>query len=222
MASLKPLVALTALPDMDVELAVNRLARNLSLELLGDMGLVEGATKIGAAFGQGRLVSLIDLFGSGRLAMRFGTVVLSWLASGFLGFWLGLALSEGSSLPLASTGRLVESTAEALDLDLEIVDPSLKGLTISTPTRFHRRIMRSSGTCSCTNSRQGIAQLEVGALIKYCVALLRLYPDSITMTLPHLQSLSQLGSGECRGFLTHTYEPTLLHLQNTKRGKSTR
>jgi hypothetical protein len=66
MASLNPAVALTALANVDVELAMDRLAWDLHLELLSDMGCVEGAATIGAAFGQGRLVSLIDLFGSGR------------------------------------------------------------------------------------------------------------------------------------------------------------
>jgi len=126
MASLNAAMALAALADVDVELAVNGLTRNLHLELLGDVGFIEWTATIGAAFGQGCLVSLIDLFGSGRLAMRLGAVVSSWLASGFLGFWLGLALGEGSSLPLAGTGRLVELTAEALDLGLQVVNSSLK------------------------------------------------------------------------------------------------
>jgi hypothetical protein len=125
MASLNPTVALTALADMDVELTVNRLARNLHLELLSDMGFVEGAAAVGADVRQARLVNLVDLFGSKRLAMRLGAVVLSWLASRFLGVWLGLALSERSSLPLAGTGRLVELAAEALVLGLKVVDPSL-------------------------------------------------------------------------------------------------
>ena len=86
MVSLNSAVTLTALAYVNVELAVNGLARNLHLELLGDVRFIEWTATIGAAFGQGCLVGLIDLFGSGRLAMRLGAVVLSWLASGFLGF----------------------------------------------------------------------------------------------------------------------------------------
>jgi hypothetical protein len=74
MAPLNPAAALTALPDMDVELAVNRLARDLDLELLGDVGLVEGAAAIGAAARQRCLVNLVDLFGAGRLAVGLGAV----------------------------------------------------------------------------------------------------------------------------------------------------
>jgi hypothetical protein len=41
-------MALATPPDVDVELAVDGLARDLDLELLGDMGLVQGAAAVGA------------------------------------------------------------------------------------------------------------------------------------------------------------------------------
>jgi hypothetical protein len=41
MAPLHPTAALAALADVDVELPVNGLARDLDLELLGGVGLVE-------------------------------------------------------------------------------------------------------------------------------------------------------------------------------------
>src|SRR5437588_11680369 len=71
-AALNPAVALPALADVDVELPVDGLARDLDLELLSDVGFVEGAAAIGAGVGQGRLVNLVDLFGAGRLAMCLG------------------------------------------------------------------------------------------------------------------------------------------------------
>jgi hypothetical protein len=46
MASLHAALALTALTNVDVELAVNRLARNLHLELLGDVRFVEGSAAV--------------------------------------------------------------------------------------------------------------------------------------------------------------------------------
>jgi transposase len=52
---------------------------------------------------------------------------------------------------------------------LQIVDASLKRLAIGTPNRFHRRIIRSLGTYSCTDGKWRIPQLEVGALIKYAI-----------------------------------------------------
>jgi hypothetical protein len=52
MAPLNPAAALAALADVDVELPVDGLARDLDLELLGDVGLVERAAAIGAAVRQ--------------------------------------------------------------------------------------------------------------------------------------------------------------------------
>ena len=62
MAPLNPAVALAALADVDVELSVNGLARNLNLKLLGDVSFVEGAAAARADVGQGRLMDLVDLF----------------------------------------------------------------------------------------------------------------------------------------------------------------
>jgi hypothetical protein len=49
MASLNAAAALTAPADMDVELSVKRLARDLDLQLLRDVGFVEWAAAPGAA-----------------------------------------------------------------------------------------------------------------------------------------------------------------------------
>ena len=111
MTPLNPTVALTALPDMDVKLAVNGLARNLHLELLGDVGFVEGAAAVRAHVRQGRLVNLVDLFGGGWLAVGLGAIVLARLAAWLLGLGRGLALSEGGGLALAGAGCFVELTA---------------------------------------------------------------------------------------------------------------
>ena len=51
MASLNAALAMTALADVDVELPVDRLARDLDLVLLGDVGFVERATTVGADLG---------------------------------------------------------------------------------------------------------------------------------------------------------------------------
>ena len=122
---------------MDVELAVDGLARDLDLELLGDVGFVERAAAVGAGVGQGRLVDLVDLFGRRRLAMGLGAVVLAGLAAGLLGLAGGLALGEGGGLALAGAGRLVELAAEALVLGLQVVDASLKGLAAGTRDGLH-------------------------------------------------------------------------------------
>jgi hypothetical protein len=144
MASLDPAAAPAALADVDVELPVNGLAGDLDLVLLSDVGFVEGSAAVGAAVRQRCLVDLIDLPGAGRLAMGLGAVVWAGLAAGLLGLAGGLALGEGGGLALAGAGRRVELATEPLVLGLQVVDPSLKGLAVSTPDRFHAGIIRSS------------------------------------------------------------------------------
>src|SRR5262249_15503755 len=77
MAPWKATLALTARTDVDVEPAVNGLAGDLHLELLGDIGFVQRAAAVGAAVWQRRLMDLIDLVRGGRLAMGLGAVVLA-------------------------------------------------------------------------------------------------------------------------------------------------
>jgi hypothetical protein len=146
MTSLNAALALTASADVDVELSVDGLARDLDLELLGDVGLVQTAAATEAGVGQVRLVNLVDLFRAGRLAVGLGAVVFTGLASGLLGLVGRLSLGEGGGLALAGAGRLVELAAEALDLGLQVVQASLKGLAVGTPDRFHAGIIRSSQT----------------------------------------------------------------------------
>jgi hypothetical protein len=113
-----PLNAATAPADVDVELAVNGLARDLDLVLMSDVGLVEGSAAVGATLGQRRLVDLVDLFWRRRLAVRLGAVILAGLATRLLGLGRGFALGEGGGLTPAGAGGLVELTAEPLVLGL--------------------------------------------------------------------------------------------------------
>ena len=76
MASLNPAVTLTALADVDVELSVDGFAWDLNLELLGNVGLVQGTAAARASVGQGRLVDLVDLIGRWWLAVRLGALVV--------------------------------------------------------------------------------------------------------------------------------------------------
>jgi hypothetical protein len=125
MAPLDPAAASTALADVDVELAVNGLARDLNLELLGDVSLDERPAATGASAWQRRLVGFIDLVGLRWLAVGLRAVALAGLATWLLGLVGGLALGEGSGLALASAGRLVELAAKTLVLGLQVVDASL-------------------------------------------------------------------------------------------------
>jgi hypothetical protein len=118
MASLNPAVALTALPDVDVELPVNRFTRDLDLELLSDVGFVEWAAAVGAGFGQGRLVGLVDV--RGGLAMGLGAVGRAGLAARPLRFGPGRPVGEGGGLTLAVALRLLQLPGQAFDLGFEL------------------------------------------------------------------------------------------------------
>jgi hypothetical protein len=111
MASLNAALTLTALANVDVKLAVDGLARNLHLELLGDMGFVEGSAAVRADVGQRRLVNFVDLFGGRWLAVGLGAIVLTRFSAWLARIELGLALGERSSLAFAGAGCLVELTA---------------------------------------------------------------------------------------------------------------
>jgi hypothetical protein len=167
MPPLNPPVAQPTLADVDVELAVEGLARDLDLELLGHMGLVEWAAAVGAAIGQGRLVDLVDLFGVGRLAVGLGAVVLARLAPRLLGLCSRLALCEGGGLALAGAGHLVELAAEALVLGLQVTEASLKGLAAGTQDGLHTCIIREAGPQLGSPRPHSRDQLELDALNKY-------------------------------------------------------
>jgi hypothetical protein len=137
MAALNAAVALPTLADVDVELPVDGLPRDLNLELLGNVGLVQGTAAARASVGQGRLVDLVDLLGAGRWAVGLGAVVLAGLAAELLGLVGGLAFGEGSGLALAGAGRLVKLAPEAIVLGLKVAEASLKGLAAGTGDGLH-------------------------------------------------------------------------------------
>jgi hypothetical protein len=163
MSSLHAALAVTALPDMDVELPVDGLTRDLNLELLSDMGFVEWTAAVGAAVWQRCLVNLVDLFGAGRLMMSLGAVVFAGLASEFL----GLALGEGSGLTLARADRLFEVAAKTLILRLQIVDSSLKGLAAGTRDGLHTFIIGAVPAAAARPRSRSRDQSELDALNKY-------------------------------------------------------
>src|SRR5262249_43447215 len=106
MASLYAAPALTAPANVDVELAVNGLARDLDLELGGGGGFGEWAPAVGAGVWQGRL-SFVDLVGR-RLTVCFGAVIFAGLRPDFLGWAVGWPLAKGAAWRLLA--RVVSSS----------------------------------------------------------------------------------------------------------------
>jgi hypothetical protein len=137
MPSLDAAVTPAALADVDLKLPVDGLARDLDLELLGDVGFVERAAAVGASVWQGHLVGFIDLVGLRWLAVGFGAVIFAGPAPGPLGLAGGRSLGEGGRLALAGAGRVVELAAEALVLGSQVVEASLKGLAAGTRDGLH-------------------------------------------------------------------------------------
>ncbi len=82
-------------------------------------------------------MDLVDLFGTGRLAVGLGAIVLARPAARLLGLTSGRSLGERSGLALAGTGRLVELMAEALVLGLQVMKASMKGLAAGTRDGLH-------------------------------------------------------------------------------------
>jgi hypothetical protein len=132
-------------PDVEVELPVDGLARDLGLERPGDGGLVAGAAAVGATAGHGRLGDLVDRFGAGRRAMGLGAVVLARLTAGRLRVRWGLALGGGSGLARAGTAGRVELVAEAVVLGLQVGEASRKGLAAGTREGLHASIIGEAG-----------------------------------------------------------------------------
>jgi hypothetical protein len=98
------------------------------------------------------------------LAVGLGAVVLAGLASGLLGLVGGLPLGERSGLALAGAGRLVELTAEAHILGLQVTEASLKGLAAGTGDGLHTSfyaLRRLPGTTQAAEPRD---QFELEAL----------------------------------------------------------
>jgi hypothetical protein len=119
---------------------LNGLARDLDLEFLCDVGLVEGAAAVGAGVRRVRLVDLVKLFGVGRFAVGLGIVVLPGLTAGLLGLVGELSLGERGGLALGGVGGLIELAAQALVLDLQVMEASLNGLAASTRDGLHTHL----------------------------------------------------------------------------------
>ena len=116
------LAALLAVAAVDVELADDRPARNLGLELLVEMVLDDVAAAIGTLIGQGRVVGFIDQVRRRRVAMRVPAMLVAHLAAWLFGVLLGLAFGKRGRLPLGRAFGFFEAFLEIVNGLLELRD----------------------------------------------------------------------------------------------------
>jgi hypothetical protein len=172
---------MAAAADMDVELALDRAARDLDLVLVGDVGFLDGPAAVGAGERQRCLVDFVD--GGGWLPMGLGAVSRTGLAAGLLGLVGRQALGEGGGLALAGAGRLVELAAEAVVLGLQVAKASLKGLAAGTRDGVHTRIIGVAQALAAQPRPRPRDQLELDALNKYL----------LSCSIPNTQPAKTLG-----------------------------
>jgi hypothetical protein len=138
-AALEAMVAAAAAPDMDVELAMDGLARDLDLVLVGDVGFPDRPASAEAGSRQRGLVDFVEV--GGWLPMGLGAVIRAGLAARLAGVRLGLALGKRPGLAFTGTGRLVEFTAEAVVLGFQVTKASLKSLAAGTRGGLHTSLI---------------------------------------------------------------------------------
>jgi glyoxylase-like metal-dependent hydrolase (beta-lactamase superfamily II) len=125
MAALNPPSTTTAVADMDIEPAVNRLAGDLDLVLLLNVGLLDRATAVGTGVGQRSVVDFVDVRRRRWRSVAFTSVLSAGLAAGLFGLVGGLALGEGGGLAFAGAEGFGE-------LRFEFGDASAEGFTTGT------------------------------------------------------------------------------------------
>jgi hypothetical protein len=119
---LGPTPAVGTVPQVNGELADQRGAWDLGLELLGGAGLDERAAAVRARVGQWGLVTLGDRSGRQRpVPMR--AVCLPGLASGFFGAGLGRSLAKRSRLAFADACGLLQLPGQFGDPGFEFGQP---------------------------------------------------------------------------------------------------
>ena len=135
MPALQAAATLPATADMNVELPMDRLAGDLHLVLLIDVGLIDRTAAIGADIGQRSFVDFVNPLG--RRTMRLGSVILAWLAPGLLRRGLGRAFGKGRRLAFAGALLLLEQAGQSRDVGFQFGDPALQGLAAGANDFVH-------------------------------------------------------------------------------------
>jgi|SRR6516164_7375612 hypothetical protein len=158
MLALDPAPASAALAEVDVELAMDRLAGDLDLVLVIDVGFVDPAAAVGASVRQGRFVNFVDLFGWGREAMGLAAVVGAGLATRLLGFGLRWSLGKKCGLAFAGPLLLFEQAGQPLHLGLQFGDAALQRPAAGRGRFVHASMVARSQACSCAQREESDGQ----------------------------------------------------------------
>jgi len=161
--ALGPLAACVAVADVDAELAEERRARNLGLELLGRAGLDEATLAVRAHIREGRLVALSD-----RFRWRGPVAVLAVSAPRFAAghFWIGLgrAFAERGGLSLARADGVVELPGQLRDPGFQIGDTLEEFPATGTRGLVHAAMLPDQPAFDCTGAGRDAKQVRAETL----------------------------------------------------------
>lgn len=146
------------MPDVDAELADQRLAWDVGLELVGRAGLDEAAPAVRARVGERSFVALGDLFRRWR-AVTVLAVGTTRLVAGRLRVGLGRALAERCGLALARANSFLQLPGQFGDLGREF--GNLLGEFLATGTRglVHTPMLPDPPELNRTVYREGAKQV---------------------------------------------------------------
>ena len=150
-AALHASAAAATVTDVDPELAYDRPAGNLGLELLGHGVLDEAALTVRAGVGERGLEAFVDPLRRRRGPMAVGPVRLAGLAAGGFRVRLGRPLAEGRGLPFADAQGVLKAPGQLRDLAFEFADALTQRLTIRADTLFHTAIVATPRSVSCAS-----------------------------------------------------------------------
>jgi hypothetical protein len=159
-------VAALAAAAVDVDLAAQRFAGQVNLELAIDVGFDEVAEAVRTAGRQGGLGAFVDGAVGGR-AMAVAAVLGAAFATRPFGMRHGRPLGEGSGLAFAGALGLFELTCELLQLGFEFGQAALEDQTVGTELR-HVASIRKRLPISCARLQKN--QRDGGPLINYDLA----------------------------------------------------
>jgi hypothetical protein len=134
--------------DMDIELAVDGLARDLGLVLVDDGSFDRASAAAGTDLGERCFVDFLELLGWRPMAVP--AVGLTALTAGAFGVEERLASAEGSGLPFASATSFVKQAGQFFHPPFQLSDAPVEGLASRAVGFAHAAIVgaRWAGSCA--------------------------------------------------------------------------